>query len=124
MNPLRFLASVLTGVPRVAPAEAAPRVRSGEALLIDIREPFEWKAGVAESARLLPMSDLVGRRKHWGPFLAEAAGRELLLYCAVGGRAGAAARILRAGGQRVGNTGGFRDWVAAGWPIARPPDSA
>lgn len=124
MNPFRFLASMLGGVRRVAPAEAAPRIRSGEAILIDVREPAEWKAGVAESARLLPMSDLVGRRRQWGPFLAEAAGKELLLYCAVGGRAGAAARILRAQGHRVGNAGGFRDWVAAGWPTTRPPGSA
>ncbi len=123
MNLLRLIRSVFGRARRVVPSEGALRVRSGQAVLVDIREPVEWVKGVADSARLLPMSDLVGRRKRWGPFLEETKGKEMLLYCAVGGRAGIAARILQAEGYRVGNAGGLRDWVAAGWPIARPSDS-
>jgi rhodanese-related sulfurtransferase len=93
---------------------------TGEAILVDVREPAEWATGVAKSARLLPLSDLTGRRTQWNKFLADAPGREILLYRAVGGRAGIAARILGAEGLRAANTGGLKDWIAAGWPVSKP----
>ena len=120
MNPIKFLKSLLTSAPRLAPADCAPRVRSGEAILVDVREPTEWASGVAHSARLLALSDLIGRRTEWNRFLADVARREILLYCAVGGRAGMAARILAAEGFRAANTGGLKDWISAGWPVSRP----
>lgn len=120
MNLLKTLKAMFTPAPCLAPAECAPRVRSGEALLIDVREPGEWTGGVAHSARLLPLSDLTGARTQWKAFLAEAAGREILLYCASGGRSGMAARILVAEGVRAANTGGLADWLDAGWPVAKP----
>ncbi|MBI3886717.1 MAG: hypothetical protein HY302_13445, partial [Opitutae bacterium] len=87
---------------------------------IDVREPAEWAGGVAQSATLLAFSDLTGPRAQWKQFLADAAGREVLLYCASGSRSGLAARILVAEGVRAANTGGLADWRAAGWPVARP----
>jgi len=121
MNLLKLFKTLFTSAPRVSPAECAHRVRSGEALLIDVRESGEWSGGVAQAARLLPLSDLTGARAHWKKFLAEANGREVLLYCASGGRSGLAARILVAEGVRAANTGGLADWLDAGWPVAQPP---
>jgi rhodanese-related sulfurtransferase len=120
MRILQMLNSLFASAPRLSPAECAPRVRSGEALLIDVREPGEWTGGVAHSAVLLPLSDLTGGRHQWNPFLAGAAGREVLLYCASGGRSGLAARILVAEGVRAANTGGLADWLDTGWPVAKP----
>jgi rhodanese-related sulfurtransferase len=96
------------------------RVRSGDALLVDVREPGEWTQGVAENAVLLPLTDLTGGRTHWKQFLADATGREVFLYCAAGGRSGIAARILAHEGFRAANTGALNDWAAAGWPIVEP----
>lgn len=120
MNLFKLLKSMFTPAPCLSPAECAPRVRSGAALLIDVREPGEWSGGVAQSAQLLPLSDLTGARTKWKEFLAEAAGREVLLYCASGGRSGLAARILVAEGVRAANTGGLADWLDTGWPAAKP----
>jgi rhodanese-related sulfurtransferase len=120
MNLLKMLKSLFTSAPQLSPAECAHRVRSGAALLIDCREPGEWSGGVAQSATLLSFSDLTGARRQWAPFLAEATGKEVLLYCASGSRSGLAARILVAEGVRAANTGGLADWLAAGWPVARP----
>lgn len=120
MSLLHSLKSLLTPGPRVDPAAAAARVRSGESLLVDVREPAEWRAGVAQHARLLPLSDLTGPRRHWRDFIAQAAGREVLVYCASGMRSGSAARILAAEGIRAVNAGGLADWAAAGWPVVRP----
>ena len=120
MSLFNSLKSLLTPAPRLAPADAAARVRSGHALLVDVREPAEWRGGVAQHAVLLPLSDLTGARRHWGEFLAGAAGREVLVYCASGMRSGSAARILSHEGIRAVNTGGLADWAATGWPVVRP----
>jgi rhodanese-related sulfurtransferase len=120
MNPLKMIKSLFTSAPRFAPRECADRIRAGEALLVDVREPGEWAEGVAERAVLLTFSDLTGRRQQWQPFLAEKTGRELLFYCASGGRSALAARILAAEGFRTANTGSLSDWAAAGWPVVKP----
>jgi rhodanese-related sulfurtransferase len=120
MNLLKMLKSLFSSAPRLHPQACSDRVRAGEALLIDVREPGEWSRGVAQGATLLPLSDLTGRRAQWGDFLTRAAGRELLVYCGSGGRSGMAARILTAEGIRAANTGGLSDWAAAGWPVVPP----
>ena len=119
MNPLKMMKALFTSAPRLIPSECAARVHSGEAFLVDVREPGEWAAGVAHSARCIPLSDLTGSRTQWKKFLQEAAGREVLLYCASGGRSGMATRILTAEGVRAANTGGLSDWIDAGWPLAK-----
>ena len=124
MKILPLVKALFASAPRISPADCAARVRSGEALLIDVREPGEWAAGVAQSARLLPLTDLVGARTQWKPFLAEASGRELLLYCAVGGRSGVAARLLVTEGYRAANAGALSEWTAAGWPLEKNTHAA
>lgn len=115
-----MLSSLFQSPPRAMPAASAARVRSGEAVLVDVREPAEWTQGVAESAVLLPLSDLNRSRAHWAPFLAQARARELLLYCASGTRSGMAARVLAGEGFRAVNAGGLDEWAAAGWRIVSP----
>jgi rhodanese-related sulfurtransferase len=120
MNPLKIVKAMFSPSPRSAPLDCAHRVRSGEALLVDVREPDEWKSGVAQHAVLLPLSDLTGKRAGWNSFLAEATGREILVYCASGGRSRLAARVLAGEGFRAANTGGLAEWANAGWPVVKP----
>jgi len=120
MNLFQMLKSLFTSAPRQAPLACAHRVRSGEAFLVDVREPGEWADGVARHARLLAFSDLTGARTQWSQFLAEAKDREILLYCASGARSGFAARVLTAEGLKAANTGGLGDWAGSGWPIVKP----
>ena len=103
---------VETPVPSITPQEAADRTEANQALLIDVREPDEWRNGVAADARLLPLSDFRGGQFLWKPFLAEAGERELCLYCGSGARASIVARQLIAQGHRVSCVGGFSDWCA------------
>ena len=120
MNPFRLLRSLFTSAPRLRAIDCFERVRSGTAILIDVRESSEWVAGVAERAVLLPLSDLSGRRERWKPFLAAHRDRELLFYCGAGVRSGLAARILAHEGHRTANAGSFKEWAAAGWPVVVP----
>ena len=106
---------------RIAPAVAQQKLQSGEAVLIDVREPGERKSGVAGPALLLPASDLLGDRWQWKPFLAAHKDRELILYCRSGNRSGQAAALLAAEGYRIANAGGLRDWVTAGQPTQPLP---
>jgi rhodanese-related sulfurtransferase len=99
---------------------AKTAVKSGAAALVDIREPDEWRAGVAQQAALLPLSDLRGSRKQWRAFLAKHSGKKLLLYCQSGSRSGMAAAQLRGEGFDCVNAGSLRDWDRAGWPICPP----
>lgn len=112
--------SASPGVRSVAPQEAAKLIADGTAVLVDVREPWEWDDGVAVPANLIPMSDLLGKREMWKPFLARNRDRELIVYCRSGGRSSSAARTLAGEGFRVANMGGFATWRAAKLPVRRP----
>ncbi|PAW63068.1 MAG: hypothetical protein B9S34_15020 [Opitutia bacterium Tous-C1TDCM] len=107
---------------RLPAAECFARVRTGAAVLADVREPSEWTSGVAHLAALLPLSDLVGDRAHWKPFLQaqRTAKREILVYCAAGARSNQVAQTLANEGFRAANVGSLREWAAAGWQIVPP----
>ena len=107
-------------VPTISPDEAAARVATGTAVLVDVRESAEWQqTGVVATAHLLALSDLHGERETWKEFLESHRDQELILYCRSGNRSGQAAKLLAAEGFRVANAGGLRDWVAAGQPTRR-----
>ncbi len=106
--------------PGFSPEEVRAAVESGGAVLVDVREPDEWRDGVAHPAELLPLSDLKGARKLWRPFLEAHRGRPILLYCKSGVRSGAAAAALRAQGFDAVNMGGFSSWLRSGLPVRRP----
>lgn len=103
------------------PEEAARRVAAGDAILIDVREPDEWRDGVVEGALLLPLGDLRGGRVTWTPILKANKDKELILYCRSGNRSGVAARMLSSEGFRTANAGGFSAWKSAGQPVVTPP---
>ncbi len=106
--------------PGIDLATAKVALKSGLAVLVDIREPSEWTGGVAKQAALLPFSDLRGPRKQWRAFLAQHPDKQLLLYCHSGSRSGLAAAQLRREGFDCLNAGALRDWDRAGWPICTP----
>lgn len=129
MNPLTFilvfvaawlLLKFIGGLNAMKPAEAARLIESGEAVLIDVREPGEWSGGVAGPALLLSLGDLRGSRTRWKAVLETHRGKTLLLYCASGMRSGMAARQLRAEGHQAQNLGGFSRWARSGLPTRKP----
>ena len=120
MNVFKLIKAMFTSAPRAEPQACAARIRSGAAVLIDVRESSEWAEGVAQNAVLLPLTDLTGARTQWTPFLAKHRFRELFVYCRSGGRSAIAARILAAEGFRVANAGSLSDWSAAAWPVGPP----
>jgi rhodanese-related sulfurtransferase len=112
-----MLRPLLFGGPRITPAEAAAQVAAGTAVLIDVRNPDEWRSGVAAPAALMSLGDLQGDRREWKPYLEKNKDKLLIVYCASGMRSGVAAGILKKEGFRVANLGGFGRWSQAGLPV-------
>ena len=107
-------------VARITPQDAAKLVADGTAVLIDVRESAEWtETGVAAPANLVPKSDFDGAQALWKPFLEKTAGKQLILYCRSGHRAGVVGSMLAEKGYKVANAGGLKDWQAAGLPVRR-----
>jgi rhodanese-related sulfurtransferase len=112
--------AIAVEAPRVSAKEAAKRVADGTAVLVDVRESSEWnETGVAAPAALLPKSDFDGAQKAWKPFLEKNAGKEIILYCRSGHRAGIVAATLAEKGVKVSNAGGLKDWTDAGLPVKK-----
>ncbi len=86
-----------------------------DAVLIDVREQWEWQTGHADGARHIPLKELPAR-------LAELPRTApVYLICASGSRSVKAAQLLRqAGFERPINVrGGTRAWHRARLPISR-----
>ena len=112
--------AVAADVQKIAPADAAKLVAAGTAVLVDVREPAEWAAtGVAAPAVLLAKSDFDGAQKEWKPFLEKNAGKQIILYCRSGQRAGTVGAKLAEKGVKVANAGGLKDWTDAGLPVRK-----
>jgi rhodanese-related sulfurtransferase len=95
---------------RLAAAGAEPA-----AVLIDVREGWEYALGHAAGAVALPLSELQARA---GEVPRD---RDVLLICQIGQRSMLAARFLRQQGvERVFNVDGGTDaWQAAQLPVER-----
>ena len=97
------------GVREVAPRELAARMQRGDPLdVIDVREPYEWRIGRIEGARMIPLGRI-------GASMAELPrDREIVLYCHHGVRSLAAAEFLASQGfDGIWNlAGGIDRWSA------------
>ena len=120
MTPRALFAAFRTVIPRVSPPECFERLRAGTAVLVDVRERKEWEKGFAESAMLLPLSELSRSRVDWTALRQLVGTREMILYCGAGVRSNLGARILRVQGFPAVNGGALRAWLAAGWPMSKP----
>ncbi len=102
-------------VAEAAPADAAAAVRDGDAVLVDVREANEWRAGRAHGAIHIPLADLPGRI---GELPRD---KPVYLICASGNRSGKAAAFLSREGfaDPINVRGGTSAWARAGLPIDR-----
>ncbi len=106
-------AEIMSINPRQAQERLAADAGKGTVILIDVREPWEYRRGHARGARNIPLSQL-GRRTQEVP-----ADCETLLICQSGHRSMQAAKILQeAGRTRIVNiTGGTTVWKMHNLPM-------
>jgi hydroxyacylglutathione hydrolase len=103
-----------TNTPSVV--ELKNKLEKGEVLLLDVREPSEWKEeGFVEGARRIFFADLPEKVNSLPK------DQPIAVTCSVGNRASVAVSILeRAGFTSVSNVlGGMTAWTKLGYPIKK-----
>lgn len=115
-----FVSEAQALVERLEPEEAIRRIEAGEGVVLDVREPGELAEGRVKGALHVPRGLLEFKAdpeddRH------EAAlekSKPVYLYCASGGRAALAGKVLlEMGYSEVYNIGGFKGWAEAGGAV-------
>lgn len=101
---LRF--APIKGLTNLSAKEFEQEIRQPDALLIDVREPQEFKGGFIPKAKNIPLSQLKGRLNEIP------SGKRVYLYCRSGMRSKQAARILKGDGfaSLAHLKGGIQSW--------------
>jgi rhodanese-related sulfurtransferase len=87
---------------------------SKRSLLVDVREPHEYKSGHIAGARLIPLGELSARIKELPK------DKEIICICATGNRSTSATKMLVGAGYNALNaSGGMMAWRQAGFPIKK-----
>jgi rhodanese-related sulfurtransferase len=89
------------------------RLKNGRRpLVIDVRQPDEYRTGHIVGAKLIPLNQLHSRLQELPQ------NREIVCVCASGHRSGSATRMLvKAGYQAVNLKGGMLAWRRANLPV-------
>lgn len=100
--------------PRTVHADAARAMVEAGAVLVDVRETHEWRAGHARAARHMPLAKVSTEARRLP------AGATVVVMCASGARSRVAAAQLRSAGYRASSlAGGLAAWQAAGGSVTR-----
>jgi rhodanese-related sulfurtransferase len=113
-----LLAAANAAVPRLQPQEAREKMRGGDVLIVDVRDPSEVQAsGKIKGAVNVSRGMLEFRADPESPSHnpAFAKDKTVLVYCASGGRSALGSKTLRdLGYASVFNIGGFKELADAG----------
>ncbi len=92
--------------------ELAAQWKSGDAAIVDVREPGEYVEAHISGVQLIPMGSVIEQIDDIPR------DRTVYVVCAVGGRSAQVADYLDAQGYDVRNVaGGTNAWVRAGHPV-------
>jgi rhodanese-related sulfurtransferase len=111
-------------VPRITPAEAKQMIAQGNAVVIDVRDaPEVEKSGKVAGAVHISRGLLEFKADPESPAHEKALGlnKNVIVYCASGGRSALAGKMLKdMGYANVYNLGAFKDWAESGAPVDTP----
>lgn len=119
----QMLEAANTAVPKVTPAQAKEIIAEGDALVVDVRDAPEVQAsGKVAGAVHVSRGMLEFRADSESPYHDKnfAKDKTVIVYCASGGRAALAGKVLKdLGYERVFNLGGFKEWADAGGAVEK-----
>jgi rhodanese-related sulfurtransferase len=111
-------------VPRITPSQAQDLMAEGNTLVVDVRDGTELaQTGKVAGAIHVSRGMLEFRADLESPYHDKnfAKDKTVIVYCASGGRAALAGKVLKEMGYgRVYNLGAFKDWSAAGGAVDQP----
>jgi len=102
-------------LPSTDAAEVSEKLKNGKRpLLVDVRQPDEYKRGHIDGAKLIPLGEL-GRRIKELP-----KNKEIVVMCATGNRSRTATKMLvREGYHAVNMKGGMMSWTRSGFKVKK-----
>lgn len=112
------IASMMGGSKEVGTMEATRLMNAGDALVLDIRDTGEYNGGRIPKSKNVPLGELDKRTEDFAKFK----DKPVIITCRSGsGRAGAAARLLKARGFTNVHqlAGGFHAWQQASLPVEK-----
>ena len=119
----QMLEAANAAVPKITPDEARKMIASGNTLVVDVRDAPEVAAsGKVASAVHVSRGMLEFRADPDSPYHDKNFSRDktVLIYCASGGRASLAGKLLKdMGYNEVYNIGGFKDWAESGGAVEK-----
>ena len=106
----RFLRGKELGV-----VQAVQLINRQDAVVVDVREPAEFKAGHIPNARNIPHGQIGDRLKELEKFKS----KPILLSCATGQRSASACNVLQKAGfaDVYSLSGGMNAWLQASMPV-------
>jgi rhodanese-related sulfurtransferase len=120
----QMLEAANAAVPKITPAQAKEMIGKGNTLVLDVRDaPEVEKSGKIAGAVHVSRGMLEFRADPDSPYHDKnfAKDKTVILYCASGGRAALAGKVLKDMGYgHVYNIGGFKDWADSGGAVDKP----
>ena len=119
----QMLEAANAAVPKITPAEAREIIDKGNTLVVDVRDaPEVEKRGKVAGAVHVSRGMLEFRADPESPSHDKNFAKEknVILYCASGGRSALAGKLLKdMGYEHVYNVGGFKDWADSGGAVEK-----
>ena len=106
-GPQAVIETVAEGYVNISADQLKAKIDAGENFtLLDVREPYEYKAGHIKDAKLLSVGEIEERWHELDPV------REIVVYCRSGRRSAIAAeKLVKLGFKKVKNLiGGILNW--------------
>jgi len=108
-------------VPRITPTQAREMMAKGNTLVVDVRDaPEVEKSGKLAGAINVSRGMLEFRADPESPYHDKnfAKDKDVILYCASGGRSALSGKVLKdMGYANVFNLGAFKDWAESGGAV-------
>jgi phage shock protein E len=113
----KLVADAKSRIEEISAQEAATKLESGEATLIDVRDDEDWKVEHAPKAMHLTRGALEGEIEDVVPDVNAA----IVCHCGGGGRSALAVESLQKMGYKNVRSmaGGLKAWKAAGLPTVK-----
>jgi rhodanese-related sulfurtransferase len=119
----QMLEAANAAVPKITPDQAREMIGNGNTLVVDVRDASEVEnSGKVACAVHVSRGMLEFRADPEAPSHDKnfAKDKNVILYCATGGRAALAGKLLKdMGYAHVYNVGGFKDWADSGGAIEK-----
>jgi rhodanese-related sulfurtransferase len=119
----QMLEAANAAVSKITPSEAREMIGKGNTLVVDVRDaPEVEKSGKVAGAVHVSRGMMEFRADPESPYHDKnfAKDKNVILYCASGGRSALAGKLLKdMGYEHVYNVGGFKDWADSGGAVEK-----